>query len=123
MSVAGVKGSIAVSENYAPYLIAQYGNVKMAAIDGVERTMRAGYLMQPIDESNESWNSSLTRELLVKDSSNSPLLITEEGMLITQGKDADGKKIFEYVVEEGNMLKVDNAGNIIERIPVAETAN
>ncbi len=104
------------------YLVADYGNITMTDLSGVERVMRAGYLMTPLSESDENWNSSLTREALVL-KGEEKMLVNSEGMLIQVVLDADDNATYEYVVEDGNMLKVDNAGNTIERIPVTAGDN
>ncbi len=121
MTVAGIPGSVKVGGK-SPYLVADYGTVKMKDMKGVERAMRLAYLMAPLNEGSESWNSALTREELVLDNS-AKLLITNEGMLVEVTKDEDNNKVYNYVVVDGNRLRVDNAGNVVERIPVAASEN
>ena len=127
MSVAGIKGEVEVIKKLDefttvveyPYLVANCGTVTMADSKGVERTMRAGYLMKPIDEGNSSYDSNVTRELLVYDDGKK-LLITEEGLLIHE-VEVDGDKVMDYIVEPATeeyeyLLKVDNLGNVIEKV-------
>lgn len=121
MSVAGVNGSVTVGGT-SPYLVANHSNIKMKDLNGVERTMRAGYLMAPLSEGDASWDSSLTREEYVL-VDGEKLLVNNEGMLIYQDKDEDDNVIYDYVIVDGNRLKVDNAGNVVERIPVTASEN
>lgn len=83
--------------------------------------MNIGYLMSPINEASEEWDTYLTREeLVLKD--NEPMLVNAEGMLVQFVEDEDENVICEYVVDENNnMLKVDNSGNVIERIPATNS--
>ena len=48
-----------------------------------------------------------------------PVLVNAEGMLVQLVKNEDDETVCEYVVKDGNMLKVDNEGNIIGTIPVS----
>lgn len=121
MTVAGIDGSVVVGDK-SPYLVANHSNVKMTDLSGVERIMRVAYLMAPISEGDASWDSSLTREVLVLDGTEK-LLINDEGMLVKFDKNEDDITVCDYVVVDGNRLKVDNAGNVVERIPVPASGN
>lgn len=100
----------------APYLVASLGNVEILDKDSVERTLGLGYLMLPIDASDPDYNDTYTREKLVLDAEGNAMLITSEGLLINKVKDVDGTR-YEYVTDEnGYLLKVDNAGSVIDRI-------
>ena len=120
MPVNGVNGTVQLNGKNC-YLVAEHADVKMIALDGTEKTMAAGYLMEAIDESHESWNSVHTREVLVG-GEEGKMLVNSEAMLIQASKDEDGNTIYSYVTEtdsEGKdfMLKVDNSGAVIEKIP------
>ncbi|MBO5864836.1 MAG: hypothetical protein J6Q73_02145, partial [Bacteroidaceae bacterium] len=101
-----------------PYLIANAGKVSMQNLSGATAKMSIGYLMRPIDASNSEWNERLTREELVL-VDGEPVLVNAEGMLVQLVKNEDDETVCEYVVKDGNMLKVDNEGNIIGTIPVS----
>ena len=106
------------------YLVASYGNVVMPDKAGAERKMKLAYLMKPLNEGDEAYNSKHTRETYLLNADGEKYLITEEGLLVRiAGTDEDDNVLYEYVVEDGNMLKVDNNGNVIERLPVAENNN
>ena len=125
IEVEGGNGSVVDINGKNCYLVAKHADVNMIALDGTEKTLKAGYLMQPIDNGHESWNSSHTREILVLDDEENRLLVNSEGMLIKETTDEDDNVIFEYVTEEdseGNkyMLKVANDGSVKERIPYRE---
>lgn len=117
MTVKGVNGAVTVGGK-APYLIANAGKVSMQNLSGATARMTIGYLMRPIDASNSEWNERLTREELVL-VDGEPALVNAEGMLVQLVKNEDDETVCEYVVKDGNMLKVDNEGNIIGTIPVS----
>lgn len=119
MAVEGLEGSVTV-DGAKPYLVANVGEYEMEALDGTPKMMRVAYLMSPIDESNEAWNST-TREQYVFNGEEK-VLVNEEGMLVEFVKGDDGTTV-EYVTEtaeDGNnyMIKVNNNGGVVERILV-----
>lgn len=120
MTVKGTDGLVSVGGK-SPYLVASRGRVEMPNLAGNKVRMSIGYLMSPINEASEEWNEYLTREELVLQD-NEPMLVNAEGMLVQFAEDEDGNVICEYVVDENNnMLKVDNSGNVIARIPATNS--
>ena len=120
MTVKGTNGLVSIGGK-SPYLVASRGRVEMPNLAGKNVRMNIGYLMSPINEASEEWDTYLTREeLVLKD--NEPMLVNAEGMLVQFVEDEDENVICEYVVDENNnMLKVDNSGNVIERIPATNS--
>ena len=106
------------------YLVAKAGRVPRSTKDQAQpealENVEMAYLMQPIDETHESWNSSIAREVLVCDENELPILITRDGYRITRTEDTRNKTVaynFYTVTEDGKkyMIKVDNAGVEIAR--------
>ena len=108
--------NIAVDGSDVPYLVADMG-VQTVKGNDVEKKMRVAFLMQPIDAGDPEYNEAHTREKMVLNADNECILITEEGFMVQKKLDIDKKPYYEYVTDEdGSMLKVDNNGEIIERI-------
>ena len=106
------------------YLVAKAGRVPRSTKDQAQpqelENVEMAYLMQSIDETHESWNSSIAREVLVCDENELPILITRDGYRITRTEDTRNKTVaynFYTVTEAGKkyMIKVDNAGVEISR--------
>ena len=75
--------------------------------------------IQPISEGDSDYDA-YTREKLVLDSKGNKILITSEGFMVTQKK-ASGNTYYDYVTEPAEegyeyILKVDNDGNIIDKV-------
>ena len=121
MAVDGASGSVQLEDGSKPYLVADFGYVTMLDKNGVETRMRLAYLMKPLDAADPAYDA-LTRETLVLDAEGNKILITAEGFMVTEKKDADGVKTYDYVTEPATeegyeyMLKVDNNGNVIDRV-------
>ena len=108
-----VDGTGAVTVDGRKYfLVAKYGDIRIAGTDGVQEVHKAGLLMKVIDQSDAEYDDMLTREkLIVSESQN--VLITDEGYGVKEVKDASGKVVsFEYAtkVKDGiiYMIKYDN---------------
>ena len=119
MYVDGVRGSVTMADGSAPYLVANFGYQTMMNQAGQEVKMRLAYLMQPISEGDSDYDA-YTREKLVLDSKGNKILITSEGFMVTQKK-ASGNTYYDYVTEPAEegyeyILKVDNDGNIIDKV-------
>ena len=103
------------------YLVANAGDVTIkSAYSGAEKSMRAAYILAPIDESNSMWNPDFTREDFVLKGEKT-LLITNEGFLIER----DSRGDVSYVTETGDdgseyMVKLDKNGEIIDRVQYVE---
>ena len=106
------------------YLVAKAGRVPRSTKDQAQpqelENVEMAYLMQSIDETHESWNSSIAREALVCDENELPILITRDGYRITRTEDLRNKTVaynFYTVTEAGKkyIIKVDNAGVEISR--------
>ena len=103
MDVDGTGPVEVAGKNY--YLVAKMGNIRVVDINGVEDICEAGYLMLPLDENDEKYDASLTREKLVVDQSQN-ILVTDEGYWVKASKDKKG--LYEYVTKtkEGNIYIV-----------------
>ena len=122
MYIAGGKNG---AEGGNCYLVATAGRVPRSTKDQAQpaelENVEIAYLMQPIDETNENWNASITRELLVRDAEGLPILITREGYRVVRTEDTRNKTVaYSFYTEadaNGNeyMIKVDNAGVEISR--------
>ena len=107
------------------YLVALAGRVPRSTKDQAQpaelENVEIAYLMQPIDETNENWNASITRELLVRDAEELPILITRDGYRVTRTEDTRNKTVaYDFYTETDEngdeyMIKVDNAGVEISR--------
>lgn len=107
------------------YLVAKRGNIEIADVDGVKEIHKAGYLMKTIDESDETYDASLTREkLIVKESQN--VLVTDEGLWVKEIKDKTGKVVtgYEYATKEKDgyiyMIRYNNDATVKEEIKIGE---
>ena len=122
MYIAGGKNG---AEGGNCYLVATAGRVPRSTKDQAQpaelENVEIAYLMQPIDETNENWNASITRELLVRDAEGLPILITREGYRVVRTEDTRNKTVaYSFYTEadaNGNeyIIKVDNAGVEISR--------
>ncbi|MBR5455613.1 MAG: hypothetical protein IKU76_01520 [Bacteroidaceae bacterium] len=102
-----------------PYLVASSGSYKIESVDGTEKMMRTGYLMAPIDESNELWDANFAKEdFILKDGEK--IRITNEGIVIAINSEKKLAPVIEESEEGKYMLKVDSNGDVVERIPYTE---
>lgn len=101
------------------FLVANCANYSLIALDGTNKTMRTGYLLTEIDESNVLWDPHYTQEDFIY-RNGERMLITEEGVLITTTK--TGAEYIKETDADGNVfvLKVNSNGEIIKRIPYVE---
>ena len=125
MNVDGVGGAVQLEDGSKPYLVANFGYQTMKDQAGNEVRMRLAYLMQPIDAGDSEYDE-YTREKFVLDAEGNRILITSEGFMAVQ-KSSKGTKYYDYVTEPAEegyeyMLKVDNYGNVVERVSRAVVA-
>ena len=112
-------------KNY--YLVAQFGNINIASVDGVQEIHKAAYLMKRIPENERTsytHEELLTREVTVGgfvEAQN--ILITDEGYGVNIEDELDEKNnkvgikyVYDTVERDGiiYMKKYDNDGNITE---------
>ena len=113
------------------YLVATAGRVPRSTKDQAQpkelENVEIAYIMQPIDETDENWNPSIAREVLVYDANELPILITRDGYRVTKTEDLRNETVaydfYTEADEAGNkyMIKVDNAGVEIARILYKES--
>ena len=132
MYVDGTGVIDADGRNY--YLVATIGNIRIADVDGVQEIHKVGYLMEPITESDDEYDASLTREKLVSERKivegvwqNFDILVTDEGLRVEAEKDDKGKVLsYKYATIEKDgiiyMVKYNNDGTVKKEIPVGEAA-
>ena len=126
MNVDGVDGAVTLEDGSKPYLVANFGHKTMKDKAGNEVQMRLAYLMQPIDASDSDYDE-YTHEKFVLDAEGNKILITSEGFMAVEKKDADSK-YYDYVTEPAEeegyeyLLQVDNYGNVIDRVSREVTA-
>lgn len=126
MNVDGIEGAVTLEDGSKPYLVANFGHKTMKDKAGNEVLMRLAYLMQPIDASDSDYDE-YTHEKFVLDAEGNKILITSEGFMAVEKKDADGK-YYDYVTEPAEeegyeyLLQVDNYGNVIDRVSREVTA-
>jgi hypothetical protein len=110
---------MSVSGSSEPYLVASSGSHKLESVDGTEKMMRTGYLMAPIDESNELWDAKFANEdFILKDGEK--IQITNEGIVIAVNSERKLAPVIEEGADGKYMLKVNSNGEVIERIPYTE---
>ena len=104
--------------------VAKSGRVPRSTKDQAQpkelENVEVAYLMQSIDETHESWNSSISREVFVCDENEHPILVTKDGYRITRTEDEVNETVaykFYTVTDAGKkyIIKVDNAGAEISR--------
>lgn len=120
-----VKGGAAGKAGFGNdcYLVADAGRVprstkarqQLKELENVE----LAYLMQPLAETDENYNSKISLETLVYDADKTPILITKDGYRVVRKEDAKKAVYYEYYTkkdDKGNeyIIKVDNAGDVIE---------
>ena len=84
-------------KNY--YLVAKVGNIRVVDINGNEDICEAGYLMLPLDETDETFVPLLTEEKLVVEQSQN-IIVTDEGYWVKASADKKGQ--YEYVTRTKN---------------------
>lgn len=119
------------------YLVAQFGNINITGVDGVQDIHKAAYLMRPIPEGDAKWTRYTQEELITREVTvggfieSQNILITDEGygVNIVDVLDEKGNKTgieykYDTVVREGKVYrkKYDNDGNFKE-ISVEENAS
>ena len=126
MNVDGIEGAVTLKDGSKPYLVANFGHKTMKDKAGNEVLMRLAYLMQPIDASDSEYDE-YTHEKFVLDAEGNKILITSEGFMAVEKKDADGK-YYDYVTEPAEeegyeyLLQVDNYGNVKNKVSREVTA-
>ena len=128
----GRGGNVGFGQDY--YLVGKAGRIPRSTTDAPQpkelENVEIAYLMQPITESHESWNSNISREVLVYELNEDPevekqaILITRDGIRIVKNEIKKGNKTYigyaYYTVidEKGDeyKIKVNNAGEEIDRI-------
>ena len=118
---------MAVEGSENPYLVGEVGLLSLKDADGTAKNVQAGYLMTPIDESNEAYDAKHTHEAYVLDADQNKILVTEEGLWVSETKDQNGKVLsrkYGTVEQDGSiyMIRYNNDGTIKERIKVGEAA-
>ena len=116
------------------YLVATLGNIRIADVDGVQEIHKVGYLMEPINEGDEEYDASLTREKLVSERKvvggvykDFEVIVTDEGLGVEAVKDNKGNVTsYKYATVEKDgfiyMVRYNNDGTVKEEIKVGEAA-
>lgn len=116
------------------YLVATIGNIKITDIEGAQEVHKAGYLMEPINEGDEEYDASLTREKLVYERKvvggvykDFEVIVTDEGLGVEAVKDNKGNVTsYKYATVEKDgfiyMVRYNNDGTVKEEIKVGEAA-
>lgn len=127
----GLGGNVGFGQDC--YLVGKAGRIPRSTTDAPQpkelENAEIAYLMQPITESHESWNSNVAREVLVYEPNEDPeaekqtILITRDGYRVVKNEIKKGNKTYigyaYYTVtdEKGDeyIIKVNNAGEEIDR--------
>lgn len=115
------------------YLVADAGRVPRSTTTQPQpadlENLEIAYLMQPIDATDENYEPSISREVLVLDADEQPILITRDGYRVVKTMNDRLKTVsYNYYTEKGAdgkdyRVKLANTGETIERKEVEVGSN
>ena len=127
----GQGGNVGFGQDY--YLVAKAGRVPRSTENAPQpkelENVEIAYLMQPITDTHEKWNSYASREVLVYEANEDPtaekkaILVTRDGYRVDRIETVKNKVTYityaYHTVTDGSgneyIIKVNNAGEEIER--------